>query len=557
MFAFVSPVLVYIDTTIMQVSMQSIQDKMPFSHVVKTLLFYLIIAIVIYFISEWHARYSAKEKVKIQNKMNSYIYLKAKKTDMHYLDTPEFYDVYSWAVQGYYKNSMSAVTLLSRIVAVLLNIFVILSLIISTSPIIVVFSITNVVTTVVLNALSNKVNYQKRLDSIKIDRRDSYTNRAFYLSDFAQDMRVTGLCQRLLHRYDKNTDDRIKIIKKYQNKNSSISFATKLINITIFIATIIYLTYQATYNNLSYGSFALLISASQNLISQLTELTSFLPSLIEHGLNAEKIIEFCSLNSVIETNYTETIIEPKACVIELRDVCFNYPENKNFVLKNINLKIKNGEKVAIVGKNGAGKTTLTKLLLRLYDPTSGNVLVNGIDIKKINIIDLRKKLGYVPQKNNLFAMTLRENLELNCSTQNPDAYIDIFNVLELSKYLGNLDSETTREFVSDGLIFSGGETQKLGIIRAALSKYSCVILDEPTASLDPVSESKLIDFISNRFQDVTTIMIAHRLSTIRHFDKICVFDNGEIVEIGTHDTLMKEKGIYYEMFTSQSENYLP
>ena len=556
-FSLVSPILLYIDTTVLQVSLNAVQEQYPFYKSVLVLGIYLLIALTVHLISELFVRFSVKEKIKIQKNMNTEVYIKARNTDMCFLDNPQYYDAYLWSIRGFYQNSLSAITLLSRGISIFLNIFVVVSLIISTEPIIVLFSIINVFVTVVLNTVSNRINYKKKLELIHNDKKDSYISRSFYLNDYAQEMRITGLCRHLLKYYDDSSLERINVVKKYQNKNLLLNFVNKSFNFSVFITIILFLIYQSKNNSLSYGDFALLITASQNLITELTDMTSFIPSIVELGLNSQKIMEFNEIPSKIENNNTEYYITEHPCSLEFKNVSFKYPNCDDFVLKNLNLVINGGEKVAIVGKNGAGKSTFAKLLLRLYDSTEGVILINNRDIKDIDTTDLRKKIGNVPQNNHIFALTLKENFELDGTDRNESSYVEVLNALDLAKYIDKLENNATKEFDDNGLMFSGGEIQKIGIARASMSEFAAIILDEPTSSLDPVSESKLIDFISNKFQNVTTVMIAHRLSTIRHFDKICVFDNGEIVEIGTHNTLMKEKGIYYEMFTSQSENYLP
>lgn len=218
-----------------------------------------------------------------------------------------------------------------------------------------------------------------------------------------------------------------------------------------------------------------------------------------------------------------------------------------------NAKTKNG----YCEKNGAGKSTIVKLLLRLYDPKEGRVCINGVDLREYSIKSLRNAIGIVMQNSNLYALTLKENIFLNRLDESisDDELDELFSMVDLKIPQHGYSMPVTKEFEEEGLMFSGGEKQKISLIRSLTRHYPLIVLDEPTANLDPISEGKYIDAIYNSFDDSTVIMIAHRLSTIRDFDNILVLDNGRIVESGTHDELMKKHGMYYTMFMNQAKRY--
>ncbi len=213
---------------------------------------------------------------------------------------------------------------------------------------------------------------------------------------------------------------------------------------------------------------------------------------------------------------------------------------------------------SITGASCAGKTTLTKLLLRLYDVNSGEVLVNGKNIRDYDIHDLRLNIGVVFQDIRVLAMSLRDNLTVynNVSDEKLCEILDKLGLTEvLKKANENLDTMVSREFTEDGIALSGGEAQKLMLARLFTKSFGLLILDEPSSALDPLSEVKLMQDILDISNTATTVMIAHRLSTVRDFDCIYHIENGEIIESGTHDELMSRKGKYYEMFVKQGENY--
>lgn len=236
---------------------------------------------------------------------------------------------------------------------------------------------------------------------------------------------------------------------------------------------------------------------------------------------------------------------------------FTY-ENSGFGLKNINMKISEGKKIAIVGENGGGKTTLTKLLLRLYDPDSGSILIDGKPLTEIALRHYRNNVGIAFQEFPLYSLPLRDNLSVYEPANDKEMNI-IFKSLSLDKVLeknnATFDTDLTRNFDENGIMLSGGEKQKLAVARLMTKKFGLLIFDEPTAALDPIAEAELNRMILDKANTSTTILISHRLSNVVNADYIYVVRNGEIAECGTHEALMAEKGFYYKMFELQAENY--
>ena len=282
-----------------------------------------------------------------------------------------------------------------------------------------------------------------------------------------------------------------------------------------------------------------------------------------YALYSRKLQSFFKAESTIESPKTPTGREltPKTTdmpfAVEMKNVSFSY-DNSNFALKNISMSIKPGQKIAIVGENGAGKSTLTKLLLRLYDTSSGDILINGQPIRDYDVHALRSDIGIAFQNTNLFAMTLAENMKLYREVSD-EKLNEVVGKLGLSSVLKKfdcgLDAQVTKEFDKNGIVLSGGETQKLGLARLFTGQFGLLILDEPSAALDPIAEYELNKVIME-LRDTTTIMISHRLSTVRDADCIYLIENGEIAECGSHAELMKQDGKYAAMFNMQAEKYV-
>ena len=251
-------------------------------------------------------------------------------------------------------------------------------------------------------------------------------------------------------------------------------------------------------------------------------------------------------------------VTDKACEIEFRDVSFKYPNTDKYILKDISVKIKAGEHLAIVGQNGAGKTTFIKLLCHLYDNYEGEILVNGKDAREYNIVEYMKMLSVVFQDFRLFAFTIKENVTV-FDDKNTDLE-EIYKIAGIDKWIDSLDEKDQtyiyKMFVENGIEPSGGESQKLAIARALYKNAPIVVLDEPTAALDPISEYEVYKNFDKLVYGKTAIYISHRLSSCRFCDRIIVFNNGTITEEGSHEELMKNTdGLYYNMYSTQAKHY--
>lgn len=236
--------------------------------------------------------------------------------------------------------------------------------------------------------------------------------------------------------------------------------------------------------------------------------------------------------------------------IEFRNVDFKYG-TRQLILKNINFYISKGEKVAIVGESGSGKTTLVKLIMNFYQATKGDILINGYNIKDININHLRDRIAYISQDTFLFSGTIRENLSFGNEELSLDEIIDASKIAQAYDFINELPLRYETILDENGTNLSGGQKQRLSITRALLRKPDILIMDEATSNLDSITEKAIENTINEHTNGITTIIIAHRLSTIMRCDKIFVIDNGEFIEEGTHKNLINKKGKYYELWKEQ------
>ena len=236
-----------------------------------------------------------------------------------------------------------------------------------------------------------------------------------------------------------------------------------------------------------------------------------------------------------------------------------YPNTDRYVLRNVNIKIKSGERLSVVGYNGAGKSTFIKLICRLYKPTEGRILIGGVDISTIDLADYRELLSVVFQDFQIFCLTIRDNIVMNREYDKArlDDAIEKSGLRErLALLESGVETDLWRLFDESGVELSGGEGQKVACARAYYKDAPVVILDEPTASLDPLAETRLYERFNNIIGEKTSIYISHRLASVKFCDSIAVFADGELVEHGTHRELMDADGVYAEMFRKQAHYYV-
>ena len=245
--------------------------------------------------------------------------------------------------------------------------------------------------------------------------------------------------------------------------------------------------------------------------------------------------------------------------IEFNNVSFKYPKSDIYALKQINLKISNGEKLAVVGRNGSGKTTFIKLLCRLYDVDEGEILINGINIKEYTRDSLNKLYSIVFQDYKILSLTVADNISANdeCDKDMLNSALDKANIKDRIEAMPQKEKTYLyKDLDKSGVEISGGEAQKLALARALYKDSPIVILDEPTAALDPIAENEIYSRFNSFVENKTAIYISHRLSSCAFCDRIAVFDNAELVETGTHNELISANGRYAELWNAQASYYL-
>lgn len=313
---------------------------------------------------------------------------------------------------------------------------------------------------------------------------------------------------------------------------------------------------------LSIGQFTLVFQQSFTLAQSAETVLSHYSSIAARNKYLDKYFDFLSTKKAINSSLHPVVIpdNPMPPVIEFKNVSFRYPKTERYILKDFNLTIQSGEKVALVGENGAGKTTLIKLLLRFYDVTEGEVLINGVNIKEVSLSEWHKYIGALFQDFIKYQFTFKENVYFGDLTKHQEEKFlkDAIEKSGADKYVDTLPDkydQVVGKMFEGGIDLSGGQWQKLALARAFFRNAPILILDEPTSAIDAKAEYEIFQRVQTLQKDKTVIIISHRFSTVRNADRILVLDEGKIIEEGEHEHLMKKKGVYAELFDIQAQGY--
>ncbi len=334
-----------------------------------------------------------------------------------------------------------------------------------------------------------------------------------------------------------------------------------LLNLIMKIAVFVFTAAKAWIGIIGIGNFILYQGTVQKFADSMAGLGSNIGELRDNNRYLEETFNYLEMPNKM---YRGTLaVEKRDDIdyeIEFRDVSFKYPRSEHWALRHVNLKFKIGDRLAIVGENGSGKTTFIKLLCRLYDPTEGKILLNGIDITRYRYDEYMALFSVAFQDYALFSFSIAQNVAASENVEE-ERVLNCLNRVGLGEKIASLPhgihTNIGREYENDGVDFSGGEQQKIALARALYKDAPFIILDEPTAALDPIAEAEVYARFNDIASDKTSVFISHRLSSCKFCDEIAVFHQGEIVQLGTHEALVADgAGKYYELWHAQAQYYV-
>ena len=401
------------------------------------------------------------------------------------------------------------------------------------------------------------------LQSEKYERANSYFGFFVTLPQFAKEVRINGLKDFFSKKSQKNRAKSLKFGKKMFHYRELLSLINLFLDILGQAVAYLYLIYQVLRNQIDVGLFTIYLASMLQMSGILTEASRILGRIREQKVYFEAFKEVIDIKSTMENDKklpTPTTIEK----IEFKKVSFKYPGTDTYVLKNVDLILKEKEKLAIVGVNGAGKSTFIKLLCRLYDPTEGQILLNGINIKQFDYSEYMKLFAPVFQDFGFFSFSVEENVApfgMKSGKSVEDVLEEVGFGDKLLQLPNGIKTTIYKEFDTDGFVPSGGESQKLALARALYKDAPIILLDEPTAALDPKTEVFLYEKFNELIENKMSIFITHRLASTKFCDKIVVFTENEeveksVIQYGSHNELIKQGGEYKKLYKAQSRFYV-
>lgn len=426
-----------------------------------------------------------------------------------------------------------------------------------------------VIVVISLSAINYKIGQKTKQRDVKllmdkkapVDRKINYWSRVTSNFAYAKEIRLFRL-KEWIFKEIRNNNQAALALERESKRNwlitNSISYVLGFFQQLLIYGFLIYRVYSGTIAIDDFVFYSGCIMVLFDTVGKILDTGSTL---------SKQSIEINCYREVIELDDPEQskndtkldLPEENSFMLEVKNVSFRYDGQRDYALRDVNMQIDSKSKVAIVGKNGSGKSTLIKLFCRLYKPTDGEILLNGINIWEYELSTYLSVIAPVFQDINIFALSLKQNIDFGAGddeerVNNAIAQAGLADKVRTLEQ--GIHSELLTIMSDQGVVLSGGEKQKLAIARSLYKKSRMVIMDEPTAALDPLAEQRLYQSLNEMIEDKTGVYISHRLSSTRFCDYIYLFDTGKIIEEGTHDELMICKGDYYDMFQLQAQYYV-
>lgn len=541
----------------------AIETEQPF----ETILIYIAICFAVFCLLAMYTSYMNSVIIpytdnKIYRNLYKSLYAKARNVELRCFEDADFYNKYTMALDGSAQKMTTSVNCFFQVIFGVLASVVAFYSMFTIDPFSVLFLIFPIIGNFVFGKLMNTVWTGRYKDNVKHNRKAEYVNRVMHLAEFAKEIRYSNIHELMMKRYSEAVEGNVRTAEKWSKKGIVLTMLQNVFTFTIcFEGIMLYAAYRTIVSQtMGLAELAIMFTAMSTSSWIFIGVFGSVNDALKNGEFLEYFRTFMEYKEKIPENQDGIIPDEKVTSIEFRNVCFEYKENEP-VIKNLSFSI-NGDKVcALVGHNGAGKSTIIKLLFRLYDPTSGEILVNGINIKEYNLKAYRKLFSAAFQDYKVMAMTVKENVLMGIKAENGSQIAEKAlkcagvwdKVCSLPK---GIDTIMTKEFDGNGAVLSGGEQQKIVVARAFAQNASVKVFDEPSSALDPIAEYDLYKGIMNESKGHITLFISHRLSSVKDADVVFMLENGTVIEQGSHKELMLNKGQYCEMFTKQAQNYL-
>lgn len=529
-----------------------------FEKILEILIIFTLSISVFSFISEFILRIVDARVMLVRINLLTDIFEKWNNLDYHYTEDPDFINNNNDSFraisgnEGYESIIKKLFTLSSKLLLSFIYGYIIFQL----SYWIIIAILVSVIIGIINALIVKRYNYNQKDKLAKVRRKIQHYERVTQDFSYGKDIRLYNFYDNIDKEYNFEIKSYFSVFKKIKNKEYRLGLID-LFFILITDAVMYYILITKVLNGLAIAEFTMYLLASLALTTILKEIGNDLTYIIGEGQYMNDYYHFMDTEfNEIGEGLKQTLED--TLEVEFKNVSFKYPKTDKYIIKNLNLKISKGEKIAIVGINGAGKTTIVKLILRFFTPTEGEILVNGVDYKEYDKEEYQKMFSPVFQDINILAFTVRENITFGLSNDE-DLIWECLDAVGLGnkirKLEKGLETNLLKNIDEEGIVLSGGENQKLAIARALYKKSKMVILDEPTAALDALAEAEIYQNLNKLVGGKTSVYISHRLASTKFCDKIALFKESSLLEYGNHDELMGLKGEYYNMFVVQGKYY--
>lgn len=525
--------------------------------IVFILIIFAVVKILVSFLQNYISKINDLQVQQLLSYINIELMKKSVKIDISYFDIPSNFDDLNKSRQ----NAHSLHQIVYATSNALMSTFAFITNIVLAVKVSVFMSIVVCICVLpkfIFKFHVEKNTYQFEKKQFRKSRYASYIYSLLFDKPAAKEMRLFNVGNYFIEKYVKVQSDLTEEENHFVNKNSFRNILLGVPEIIIQIIIKIIVAYKIIFRNLTLGDFTYISGIFENLSSSGTSLVNSVSVFVGYNERINDFKHYFMNRESLVRNGNRTLETIES--ILFKDVCFSYPDSE-LVLKNISFEIKNKEKCMLIGLNGSGKTTIIKLLTRFYEPQQGDIFINNIPICEYDIDSLRSNIAIVFQDFNIFSFTLRDNIAIG-DYKKVDEDLLLETALMISHFNNaeylmnkNLDMYLNKNFEESGIELSGGQQQKIAIARAFIRNSKLLILDEPTASLDPISEGEILDVYNQFYESKTLLMVSHRLSAAIKMDKIIFIENGKVKNIGTHKELYANDTLYKEMFDLQADKY--